>query len=200
MIISVPSNVTEAVRHDILFSLLTAQLGADHVYNRNSMVSHWLGSYSTTLEYLFWKGTVQPLTSLSISQSSFTISDVALQMMKKQTNMIQAVPIFTKIFDTLKNRPESDKAIKIIANRTTTSTHETTQLFCYVTNYVFANYDVKDKSSWPLSHLYKTNEVKHKSHMFYLQTFNELSYASQLRQAVIDKLGGHIKTDITQIY
>ena len=89
--------------------------------------------YSTALEHLFWVGTVRPLVSLSISQSSFTISDVALQMMKKQTNMIQAVPIFTKIFDTLKNRPESDKAIKIIANRTTTSTHETTQLFCYVT-------------------------------------------------------------------
>ena len=204
MIILVPSNMSEALCLDILYSLLFAQLEGDSDYNRNSQAVHWLSSYASSLADQSWLGTVEPLVDLTVIGSSFTIIDVALQKMKYQINMVESVPAFSKVFSIIKNQPENDRDIEIIANRTTTSTHETTQHFCYVTGndimtcFIINLSGVKDASYRPLSHLYQTKEVENKRHAFYQVIFNDKFYA-KIRQFVIDKLGKYIWSDIVQL-
>lgn len=144
-----------------------------------------------------------------MSGASFTIDNTALKRMAAQSNMAPAVPIFTKIFSTLNARPDSDKATQILAKMTTTASHETTQHFCYVTgqedspiaNCLLINLGgVKDASTRPLFHSYKTSEVHSRNEMFYLITLNDQTYASVLRKTVIDKLNvkDYIKNEVTE--
>ncbi len=211
MIISVPSTMSDDLRQDVLYSLLLTLFGSDFKFSRNTQLQQWVDMSSTTLTNIFWSGKSGPISDLVVDGDQFTIADVALKRMGANPDMTKAVPTFTKIFDTLKQRPDSDSAIKILIYRTyDDSTHDTTQIFCYVTSdqVEFPSASIllinlsgaKDKTGRPLAHPYKTNEVKAKKEMFVKLLLDDQTYASQLRNQVKQKLGDCVKNDIVQIY
>lgn len=212
MIVVVPSNITEQVRNDVLYALLYAQLEADRQANRNSRFPTWLDEYFGVYYGIFLHVYFSAFTDLNLDQSQFVISDLALQKLAYFTNTKPYVPTFTRVFDTLKNQSESDKAIQLLMESTyDPSTNDTTQIFCSISqpsadqdpmiNMLVLTLDnvVKEASSkLPLFHEYMTKDVERMEESYTETTLNEEKYAN-IRKNITNKLGDSVTSKISEI-
>lgn len=212
MIIVVPANVTEEVRNDVLYSLLYAQLKADGQANRNSQFLVWLDNYFGVYNDIFLNVNFSAFTDLNLNQSQFAISDLALQKLAYFTNTKPYVSTFAKVFDILRNQPESNKAIQLLMESTyDPSKNDTTQIFCSISQpsadqnpmvYMLAlslDSVVKEASSkLPLFHKYLTKDVERIEESYTETTLIEEKYAN-IRKNITNKLGDYVQSKISEI-
>lgn len=211
-ILTIPSNMTEQTRQDVLYAVLFAQLVADNSYNRNTQFQQWLNSIGEVGNYIGWSGSTFKNGNLTVNGSEFIPADSALQEMALhyRPSLGKVAATFKELFGILKKQSDSDKAIKLLAKYTyDPPTHDTTMMLCSVTeslpdhNPVFSILvislsGVEDATGMPLFHLYKKKDIKAMMELFAIFSQDEELFAV-VRKNVTDWLGDYVKTEISEI-
>lgn len=210
IIVTIPSNMTEQMRQDILCASLFTQVVADYNSSRNTQFQQWLENLGIIGDYVGWSGSSFHMGNLKINESQFVLSDLALHEMAK-TPMRRNLASFKELFNGLKNRSGSDKALKLLAkNAYDRNTHDTTMVFGSVSEsvsdhnpvistLVLSLTGVKDASSRPLFHPYEKKGVKKIVRLFAEFKQYEKLFAL-VRKNVTNQLGDLLKTEISEIF
>ena len=212
IILTVPSNMTEQMRQDVLQAGLYVQLVTDRNFSRNTQFEQWLDYLGEIGDYVGWYGSSFEMGNLAINESQFIPSDLALREMALHNATIgKKITYFKEIFNELKKRPDNDKAIKLLAkNAYDKNTHDTTLIFGSVaeslvdhnpviTTLVISLTGVKDAASKSLFHQYKKEDVKSIVGLFAVFKQYEDDFAS-VRKNVTKELGDSVKSEICEIF
>ncbi len=212
VILTIPSNMTEQTRQDVLFSALFAQLAADNSSNRNTQFQQWLEDIGEIGNYIGWSGSIFKSGNLTVNGSEFIPADLVLREMALhyQTSLGKVAATFKEVFNILEKQSDNDKAIQLLAKYAyDPPTHDTTMVFLSVTeslpdhNPVFSTLvislsGVKDASGRPLFHLYKKKDIKSMMELFAVFSQDEELFAV-VRKNITDWLGDYVKTEISEI-
>ena len=209
-VIVIPSTVPNQTRQDILYSLLLAQLAANHNYSHSSANENWVKVLNRVLLDIDWLVVGESFGDLIVKSSHFTIPNLALHRMGVDLVMKTHLETYIKIMSELQKLPTSSAARNMIQNRTYSSTsHDAAVMFCTVDHsssftrlsvLMIALSGVKDSTSYTLVHNYKTKSVKRVKELVSHHELDEDIYSrSGLRQKIINKLGSRVKTGIVEV-
>ncbi len=167
VILTIPSNMTEQTRQDVLYSTLFAQLAADNSSNRNTQFQQWLENVGEVWDYIGWSDVSNFKNgNLTVNGSEFVPANLVLKEMTLHYQPFwgKVAATFKEVFNILEKQSDNDEAIQLLAKYAyDPPTHDTTMVFFSVTeslpdhNPVFSTLvislsGVKDASGRPLFH------------------------------------------------
>ena len=204
LIITFPSNFSDQLRQDVLYSFLFAQLGANYNASKDTQLEKWENFFTNVLIDLLWMPQKTVSGDLSVKHSKFNLSNLALDIMS-WNSMAGDVNTFKKVFSTFNALPSNDSAVETFTKSAYgNTTHDVTIMVASVYENGIVNLllvslqGVKDSTSRPLSHTYTTKKIKTKKMMYYQLFFNEELYAHE-RQTIADRLKPFIKDNIKEV-
>ena len=211
-IVTVPSDMTEQMRQDVLQAALYVQIVTDGNFSRNTQFDQWLDYLDEIRGYVGWESITIEMGDLAINESQFIPSDLALREMALHNATIgRKITYFKDIFNELKKRPDNDKAIKLLAkNAYDQNTHDTTLIFGSVAESLVDHNPVitilgislrgvKDAASKSLFHQYKKEDVKSIVGLFAVFKQHEDDFA-YVRKYVTKELGDSVKSEVCEIF
>jgi hypothetical protein len=219
IIMTFPSSIPDLLREDILSSVLLAQKGADkktsskdYQFNRNTRLEEWVDFFNTVMANVAWifQTPMQKPIDMPVKSATFTLSDLALDIMGRSSSTASDVNMFRNVFKTFNALPNDNTAVKVFTGKTYEPTsHDTTVIVASLhqetpnsdplMNLLLLNLrGVRDSTARPLSHTYTTKYISTKKMLLSQQVFNQGVY-SHVRAEVSKKLKPYIQTDIKEI-
>lgn len=203
-LVSFASGVSGQAQSDVLNSTLLAQLAADKKYNRQKETIAWYDYYVTVLGKIGWTLGGFDLHSYNASSMSFTADKVILEIAAAALTGQEEL-VVAAVLDGLRENADANKGqLQIFDHQSTSQGQGNFQISaCNQTGGVVSMqnmafvFNTSDNVTNVLFFHFKSDSTSFQS-AAQAQTLDDDVY-SQVRTAIIDKLGGQAKSFIASL-